>query len=213
MIDIPVKAKVQCSDGHVGRATYVIVNPINQLLTHLVVKDDRPPFGEHVVPVDRVEDTAPDLIKLSCTRDEFRKMGLFIYHEYIRVKSPDYEKWKDSCLAWPYVQQASDAVLGEQNRYTLMEHKNVPLGELAVRRGARVEATDGYIGKVEELLVNSKNTHVTHLVVREKRLWRKREMTIPVSQIDRVEENSVHLKLDRQSIAEMPTVPVQRWSL
>ncbi len=213
MIDIPVKAEVQCMDGNAGRSTYVIVNPINQLLTHLVVKDNHSPFGEHLVPVEMVEKTTPDSIQLSCTREELSKMEPFVYQEYIHVKSPFHKEWRDSYLIWPYVPAFEEEDREEEDRYVKAKHKNIPLAELAVRRGARVEAADGYIGQVEELLVNSKNMHVTHLVLREKRSWMRRDVTIPVSQIDRVEENSVYLKLDRASIEELPTVPVQRWSL
>ncbi len=212
MIDIPVNAEVRCSDGQAGRSTFVIVNPVNQLLTHLVVREEWPPFAEHMVPVDRVEETSPDMIKLNCTLDQLRKMEPFLFEQYIRVKSPNYEKWQGTMVAWPYVLPANSAS-SEEDRYIPMEVENIPPGELAVRRGARVEAKDGYVGQVEELLVNSKNMHITHLVVREKHLWRNRDVAIPISQIERAEENSVDLKLDRKSIKELPTVPVQRWSL
>ena len=212
MIDIPVNAEVQCFDGHVGHSTYVIVNPINQHLTHLVVKDNRLPFKEHLVPVGLVEETAPDLIRLSCTRGELRKMEPFIQQEYIRVILPDFEKWKYSYVAWPYVVPANDYNF-EPERYIPVERENIPLGEFAVRRGARVEATDGYIGRVVELMVNSKNMQVTHVVVQEKHPRSHRDVVIPVSQIDRVEKKSVHLILDKRGIDELPTIPVQRWSL
>jgi hypothetical protein len=39
----------------------------------------------------------------------------------------------------------------------------------------------------------------------------RREITIPVSQIDRVHEDVVYLKLDRQSVEQLPTTPIQRW--
>jgi len=211
MIDIPVNAEVQCSDSHAGCSTYVIVNPINRRLTHLVVKDNQPPFGEYLVPVDRVEETAPDLIKLSCTQGDLRKMKPFIYQEYIKVKLPDYKQLEDTYLAWPFILLAPGVIFEEEDEYIHLDLENVPPDELSVRRGAQVDATDGYIGQVEELLVNSKNMHVTHLVVREKHLWRRRDVTIPVSQIDRVEEDTVHLKLNRQGIEELPTVPRKRW--
>ena len=41
---------------------------------------------------------------------------------------------------------------------------------MAVKRGAQVEATDGPVGQVDELLINSNNMQVTHLVVLERHL-------------------------------------------
>jgi hypothetical protein len=64
MIDLPTKAEVYCSDGIAGRSTYVIGTPIDQQITHLVVKSYRPPFREVLVPLDQVEETTPSRIKL-----------------------------------------------------------------------------------------------------------------------------------------------------
>ena len=36
--DIPMDAKVQCTDGKCGKSTFVIVNPVKQAVTHFVVK-------------------------------------------------------------------------------------------------------------------------------------------------------------------------------
>src|SRR5512136_2553885 len=95
MIDLPMKAEVHCSDGLAGRSTYVIGNPINHQVTHLVVKSDWPPFRETLVPVDQVDETTPNLIRLKCTRNDLSMMEPFEYEEYIRTEMPDY-------LSWPY---------------------------------------------------------------------------------------------------------------
>jgi sporulation protein YlmC with PRC-barrel domain len=84
---------------------------------------------------------------------------------------------------------------------------------LAVWRGAKVQATDGYVGQVDELLVNSTNMKASHLILVERHIFEHREITIPVSQIERVNEDTIYLKLDKKSIAELPTTPIQRWHL
>jgi len=43
-----------------------------------------------------------------------------------------------------------------------------------VRRGTRVEATDGHVGHVDEFVVNPENGHITHSVMREGHLWGKK---------------------------------------
>jgi sporulation protein YlmC with PRC-barrel domain len=91
-----------------------------------------------------------------------------------------------------------------------VRHKLTPAGELAVRQGARVEATDGRVGRVDEFLMDPQNDHITHLVLREGHLWGQKEVTIPVSEIERIEEDVVHLKIDKRKIEALPAVPVQR---
>jgi hypothetical protein len=72
MIDLPTKAEVHCSDGAAGRSTYVIFNPITHQMTRLVVQSEWPPFHEVLMPVDQMEETIPNLIKLKCTRNDLR---------------------------------------------------------------------------------------------------------------------------------------------
>jgi sporulation protein YlmC with PRC-barrel domain len=91
-----------------------------------------------------------------------------------------------------------------------IEHMHIPPGELAVRRGARVRATDGHVGRVDEFMVDPTNGHITHLVLREGHPWGQKDVTIPVSQIERIEENAVYLRLDKHSIEALPAIPVRR---
>ncbi len=204
MIDLPTKSKVHCSDGAAGRSTYVIFNPNNHRLTHLVIQSNQPPFHEYLVPVDQVEETTPDLIKLKCTRKDLYTMELFECEEYIRTKLPEY-------LEYPALYTGFKNYTREVDTFIPVKLRNVPQGESVVKCGAQVEATDGPVGQVDELLINSNNMQVTHLVIFERHLIEHREITIPVSQIERVDDDKVYLKLDRQSVEQLPTTPIQRW--
>ncbi len=81
---------------------------------------------------------------------------------------------------------------------------------LDVRHSPRVEATDGYVGQVDELLINANNRQVTHLVLRERHALRRKEIIIPVSQIDHVYEDIIFLKLDRQNLEKLTIASPQR---
>ncbi len=210
MIEIAIGADVMCMNEHAGTCTYVIANPISQRLTHLVVQYNRPPFDEYLVPVERVIEASPRLIKLSCTPEQLLKMELFHYREYIRVRMPDYEHMHDRYLAWPLVTPAI-SFADDHLDYIPVDRENIPSNEAAVRRGACVQARDGYVGRVDELLVNSKTMQVAFLVLRENHPFGHRDVTIPVSQIERADEDTVYLKLDQKSIEELPTVLVKHW--
>jgi sporulation protein YlmC with PRC-barrel domain len=105
-------------------------------------------------------------------------------------------------LIWPYLELP--------NEVAVLRLEHIPPSELAVRRGARVEATDGHVGEVDEFIVDKANGHITHLVLREGHMWGEKDITIPVSEIDRIEENAVHLKLDKSKIGSLPEIPVDR---
>jgi sporulation protein YlmC with PRC-barrel domain len=96
-------------------------------------------------------------------------------------------------------------------RWIATKHQSIPRGELGVRRGARVRTTDGKVGRVDEFVVEPTTGNITHLVMRNGNLWEQEEVAIPVSAIERIEANTVFLKLDREGVEALPSVPVQRW--
>ena len=205
MIDLPTQAEVHCSDGIAGRSTYVIGNPSNNEITHLVVKSYRPPFQDYLVPVDQVKETTDNQIQLKCTRDDLTRMEPFESEEYIQTALPGYLQWRDV----PAIPGWTTQVV---TTFIPVKHRNIPQGKVALQRGARVEATDGYVGQVDELLINSNTMQVAHLVLLERHIFQRREITIPISQIDHIDEGTIYLKLDRRSVEELSTTPVQRWS-
>jgi len=93
------------------------------------------------------------------------------------------------------------------------EQRQIPPGELAIQRGTRVEATDGYVGKVDEFVVKPENGHITHLVMREGHLWGKKDVILPISVLGDTREDTVFLKINKHEIETLPTFPIHRhWS-
>src|SRR5260221_13830829 len=92
---------------------------------------------------------------------------------------------------------------------SLISYQAIPINELAMRRGDRVEATDSHVGWIDEFLVNPATMGITHLVMREGHLWSQKDVTIPVSQIDRIVDGTVHMRLSKQQIQELPALKVR----
>ena len=202
-MDIPVDAGVQCTDGPGGRSTYVVLNPITRRVTHVVVKEDIFPHLERLVPLEMVTQTSPDQIHLACSRQELHRLESFIETEFMPGKVSDAAYGLDEFRLWPYVLSGDELVP--------VEHERVPPGELAVRRGSHVRATDGDVGRVDEFLVDRETEHITHLVLREGHLWGQKDVLIPVSEIGRVDEDRVYLNLSKAEVADLPTIPLRRW--
>ena len=214
-MEIPLQAQVECKDGVYGRSVFVLINPVLDKVTHLVVKGDLFPNIEYIVPVDIVSETIVDTIRLSCSKAELEKMDPFIKTTFIeeKVHGNTYGYGgmygMGSYYYMPYVTP-------EITVQVPVAHQQIPAGELAVRRGTRVEATDGYIGQVDEFVVNPENGHITHLVMREGHLWGQKDVIIPLSAMGdprKDREDTVFLKLDKHQIESLPTFPVhRRWS-
>ncbi len=72
-------------------------------------------------------------------------------------------------------------------------------------QGMKVEADDGPVGRVYELLVDPESKVITNLVLVEGRLWRKKAIILPLESVLRVTRDTVYLKLDKQAVAALPS--------
>jgi sporulation protein YlmC with PRC-barrel domain len=211
-VNLPMNAGVECSDGECGVSTHVIINPVTKKVTHLVVKQKELPHTERMVPVEWVTQTTSNLIQLDCTKEKFGHQDPFVDTEFIKIEPLDLHQYEPAPLPggtymyWPY------SIPGLEH-YARVEHERVPPGELAVRRGAQVEAADGHVGQVDEFLVDPSDERITHLIMREGHLWGQKDVSIPLSAIDRIEEDTVHLKLSKDEIEALPAIPIRRWRL
>jgi hypothetical protein len=202
-MEIPLDVEVHCTDGRCGRSTHIILNPATEQVTHIVVREKQPSRVERLVPTVLIRQTAAEVILLDCTLDEFSALEPFNQTEFVYGDLPHHASDPNLTLLWPYVVPAK-RVVGDKIR-------PIPPGELAVRRGARVEATDGRVGKVDEFLVDPDSGDITHLCLRESRLRGDRVKCIAISEIDEIRENVVYLNVDRETIESLPSVPVKRW--
>ena len=202
-MDIPLNAEVHCADGVCGRSTYVVVNPVNEQVTHVVVREEWFPQAEYLVPLDLVTESTSDTIHLRCMKKDLVMQAPFIEVEYVEGDLPGFRYEKGNYMLWPYN-------IPEEGEVIPVETERVPPGALAVRRGAHVRAIDGRVGRVDEFLVDPVSEHITHLILREGHLWGQKDVTIPVSEITLIEEDTVHLKLTKKQIEALPTIPLRR---
>jgi sporulation protein YlmC with PRC-barrel domain len=207
-MDIPIGVDVICtgSESPCGQSIYVILDPLTETITHVVVKQHVSAHSERLVPIAQVEDCSAGEICLHCTSEELSDMQPFVETEFIREDIPYY--YPDTTLMWPMVYPDIESEL------LPIDHQHIPPGELAVRRGTEVQALDGRVGRVDEFIADPKTGHITHLIMREGHLWGEKEVTIPVSDIEHIEEDTVYLNLHKKDIGALPTIPVRRirWS-
>jgi sporulation protein YlmC with PRC-barrel domain len=201
--DIPLGKDVYCTDGLAGQTSHVILNPLNRGITHLVVRKRHFPHSDLVVPMELVAETTGSMIRLRCSTHELTLLEPFTETYFVEVDPLELDYPFDPILMWPYVTPEGELLP--------IDEEQLPPGELAVGRGARVYDTDsGYVGFVDEFLVDPADGHITHLVVRGGRPWKRKEVKIPVSQVARMAEEAVYLKLDGRQIAVLPTIPIRR---
>jgi hypothetical protein len=158
--------------------------------------------AQYLVPIEQVSESTSALVHLGCTRTEIEKLEPFVQAMLLPGAVPFGPYGPGEYLTWSYAYP--------EPGFVILEKEHVPPGELALRHGARVRATDGDIGRVDEFLIDPANENITHVVLREGHAWSPKDVTIPVSAIDHIEEDTVYLKLDKHTIEAMPAVPLKR---
>lgn len=213
-IEIPLNAQVECMDGVCGQSEYVLINPIIDRVTDLVVKENEAPHTEYIVPIDFVTETTADRILLHCSKAEMEMRKPFVKTEYIDKKVPEMILGYGGEIYGAGSYYYTPYVVPETTVKVAHKHLQIPPGELAVQRGTRVEATDGYVGKVDEFVVNPANDRITHLVMREGHLWGKKDVIIPLSAIDEkhtaTASDSLFLRINKLEVESLPTFSLHR---
>lgn len=204
-MDISIHTEVHCTDGVVGKSTRIIVDLVTEQVTHIVVKT-KESGSEYLVPLDMISAADREAIHLNCNKDEIAVLNPFheaYFNAYDSYSSaPPTGVGPSQTLYHPYRTAERDA-----------EGATVhPSSELqAIKKGAVVLATDGRVGKVDELVIEPETHQVTHLVIRQHELIKTLAVTIPVSEIERVESESVYLKINKEEVAALPTMTLKKY--
>jgi sporulation protein YlmC with PRC-barrel domain len=207
-----IGTEVSGSDGPIGKLSRVIVDPVAEALTHLAVEPEHRPDLGRLVPLDLV-DTSGGQIRLRCTRAEFDNLDPAEDTQIIPA-SDVYEGYGAGQIGYmPYygLEGGGLAVPGVGGAGAIAPQvvatDSVPLGEVEVRRGDSVQATDGDIGRVQGLVIDPGSRHVTHFLLQEGHLWGKKEVAIPIGSVASTRDG-IQLKISKQEVQDLPPVDV-----
>ena len=202
-MDLPINGKVYCQDKLCGYAQGVLLNPTEDIVTHIVVKESKNSHAERIVPIEMVDASLSDDIHLKLNSTMLQNLPPLYDVEYIQTTIPHVIEAADMSLMKPIVVPERKFI--EEKIY------HIPEKELSVNRGTSVYSADGFaIGSVDEFLVDHVGGHVTHLVLREGHIFGQKDVFIPVTEIESIEESSIYLKLDKENIEQLPAIPVRR---
>jgi sporulation protein YlmC with PRC-barrel domain len=229
-----IGTEASCSDGSCGEVSRVVVDPIAKAVTHLVVEPTHRQGLGRLVPLDLVE-VVDGEVQIRCTQAEFDKLDAAEETEFLPGANSygvygGYDP--DHVLYHPYYGLGMGGMgtgmalgmgmgdmgegsvgglglgsLGLGNTSQPVTSDTLPAGEVAVRRGQRVQATDGEIGKVQGLVIDPRNRHVTHVLLEEGHLWGRKEVAIPISAVVSVKDG-IMLNIAKEDVENLEPVDV-----
>ena len=209
-----IGSEVRCRGERCGDLVCVVVDPVAERLTHLVVVSHDGSAGR-LVPIELAR-PAEHGVQLDCTKAEFDALEPSVATHFLTV--PDVEQrygmQKDEVVHWPFFGLSSAAgTMGPTGMDTpdsprLEIEDRVPAGEVRIRRGERVNARDGHIGHVRGLIVDPADGAVTHVLLDEGHLWGHKRVAIPVGEVSGIDSEGVTVRLTKHQIKDLPSVEV-----
>ncbi|MDQ6727928.1 MAG: PRC-barrel domain-containing protein [Actinomycetota bacterium] len=210
-----IGAEATCVDGVCGAISRVVVDPVARAVTHLVVEPAHRRGLGRLVPLDLVDATAGE-IRLRCTVAAFEELDAAEETEFVPGSSGVAGYDREQALSWPYFGMGLGNMagmemgmmgLGAGSAWQPAVYDIFPTGEVIVRRGEHVHATDGSIGRVQGLVIDPRNRHVTHVLLQEGHLWGRKDVAIPIGAVTGVDDG-IRLNITKQEVQELPPVDV-----
>jgi hypothetical protein len=205
-----IGSQVTCSDGPCGQLARVVVDPVARSLTHLVVEPRHHVGLSRLVPIELVRSAGPE-IALGCSTAEYDELEAAEESRFLS-ESERLGYGPGEVLAWPYyglgrgIGGIGMGGMGMGGAPQSITFDRVPVGEVAVRRGEHVHASDGAIGHIQGLVIDPTDHHVTHVLLQEGHLWGKKQVSIPIGAVEAVTEEGVRLGLSKDQVRELPQV-------
>ncbi len=201
---VEIGARVFAADTECGELVRVVVDPVLQTLTHLVVTPRHHSGLGKLVPIEFVAGVDEGAVRLSCTPERFHELDDAEDIEFLGGDAGMFGYGSDA-LMWPHFGLGMPLGPGHNEG---IESDRVPVGEVQVRRGDQVHATDGVIGSVHGLVVDPADHHVTHILLQEGHLWGRKQVAIPIGTTSRVDAE-INVSLTKEQIAALPSVELR----
>ena len=188
--EFAIGTRANCSDGPCGVLRRVIIDPDALTVTHLVIEPRHGTPTGRLVPVNLV-DAAAGEITLRCTIAAFDEL------------EPADETEAVDAPGAGITDVAGTPPVGIPQPVQFIVEDVIPKGETEVSPGDPVLALDGEIGRVQGLLVDPDDQHVTHVLLREGHLWGRKEVAIPISAVTGVEDG-IQVNLTKKQVEDLP---------
>jgi sporulation protein YlmC with PRC-barrel domain len=214
-VRLEIGASVRCTDEELGELADIVIDPITKRVTHLVVQPRHEHGLSRLVPVELAEGDGEGkpAILLDCTVDEVRRLApvqefAFLRLDEFPVGDPDWDVGVMDVLAMPYYE--SSLGLDNYTAGTGVVYDRVPKGKVEIRRASSVTSADGHhLGHVDGFLVDG--DQITHVVLERGHLWGRRDITIPIGAVTKVETDAVTLRLSKEEVEALDGISVRRW--
>jgi uncharacterized protein YrrD len=182
---IEIGARVRTRDGHeVGHVHRILVDLDDNAVTGIVVLKGRWLSRDVLVPLDFIDRVEGDEVLLTLDENELDQLPDFTYNE-ILVPPPALT------AVGPYVDGSFYVPIGQRKR--LGQH------HVDIIPGTRVHATDGEIGRVDQVELDPITGELDAFWIRADGVF-GHDIRVPAEWVERVDESGVYVKASKSDV-------------
>lgn len=174
-------SEVHCADGHCGSLARLVIEPDTKTVSHLSVEVPGLSGASRLVPVALVKE-AGESVLLGCTKADF---DAFEHGEETHV-APDL------------------VIRGGGLPFSYLTLDRIPVGDVEVSGEERIEATDGHIGRLRGLEVESIGFEISLVLLEIGHLSGKRTVEVAASAVTQISGDEMKLSMTKAQVAELP---------
>ncbi len=210
--EFTIGADAVCSDGNCGHVTRVVIDPVAEVITDLVIEPHHRSGLGRLVPLDMI-DVAPDEVRVRCDLAAFDRLPRAEETRFLPGNNGGYGGYgPGQAVCLPYFRVRGDMSLGSPidpgDAFQPAVYDALPLGEVAIQRDEEVHATDGSVGRVKGLVIESRHHHVTHVLLQGGHIWGRREIAVPIGDVARIDDG-IRLRISKGQVQDLPAVDVE----
>jgi uncharacterized protein YrrD len=197
---------VSCPDGPLGEVADLVIDPITNRVTHLVVQASHLPGGSRLVPIELVRcDQANSEVSVRCTVEEATGLPRVQEVQYLRpgqvpIEDADHDIGVQDVYLMPSNEAGAFVDLQpDPEPDIVMSYDRVPKGTVEIRHSSAVTSADGdELGRLDGVCLEV--GLVTHIILRRGHLWRRHELMVPVADVAKMTTDEVVLRLTRHQL-------------
>ena len=200
-MDVVLDEPVTCTDGAPLEVVDAVVDPRTRTVTNVVIRPHRASSLARLVPVQHLEEH-PGGLRLALDLQAFNQLPMATEVAFVRLDelpSADVGDTPGSerVAAFPYVGA------GPSDRVTVIRGL-LPEGNVELRRKSRVVTPDGrIIGRVDALRCDGDDA-ITAVLVRTGRVFGRRQVAIPIAQVDAIADDTVTISIPKAVVRDLP---------
>jgi len=191
----------------IGSLMRVVLNPATKVVTDIVVRTKGRLFTKEdkVVSINLVNQTTESQIVLEDQAGELQYFPHFEIPYVVDVDQPQ----NDSPVVSGYTQLGPVVMSSPKEPVFIPEtEQNIPEGTIAMKDSAKVITVEGkHVGNLESVVADSSIDQVTHLIMSSGIIAKDRKL-IPIRWVRVMNEDEIHLNVDKKSIENSDALPM-----